>query len=177
MIRVRVKTNKSPLGALRGLPKDLRMAVLNAHRHVVAELKKIAVAETVQKYYLTKGQITKTMTTIPGGFKVSSGMLSLDKYKLTPKTPRRKYSLMGAVRKDSGLKPLGSNAFLMRLPSGKYKPAMRKGRARLPVKVITGPSIAQAVGNDETGELLQQRAEELFTNKVNEYLSRMGVIR
>ena len=80
--------------------------------------------------------------------------------------------LRGAVRRDSGIKPLGRNAFLI----GTH-PVARKTRKRYPLKALVGPSIAQAVGNDETGELLQQRAEELFTNKINEYLSRMGVIR
>lgn len=172
MISVKVKADKSPLGELRALPKRLRMAVLNAHRYAVAELKKLAVAETTQKYYLTKGQIKKAMSNTPSGFKVSSGMLGLEKYKLTPKTPRKKYVLRGAVKRDSGIKPLGRNAFLLRT-----HPVARKTKKRYPLKALYGPSIAQAVGNDETGELLQERAEELFTNRVNEYLSRMGAVK
>ena len=172
MITVKVKADNSPLGELKALPKRLRMAVLNAHRYAVAELKKTAVEETVRKYYLTKGQIKGAMTNTPSGFKVSSGMLSMSKYKLVPKTPRKKYVLRGAVRRDSGIKPLGRNAFLM----GTH-PVARKTRKRYPLVALVGPSIAQAVGNDETGELLQERAEELFTNKVNEYLSRMGVTK
>ena len=172
MISVRVKADKSPLGELRVLPKRLRMAVLNAHRYAIAELKKIAVEETVQKYYLTKGQIKSAMSNTPTGFKVSSGMLSMSKYKLTPKTPRKKYVLRGAVKRDSGIKPLGRNAFLMRT-----HPVARKTSKRYPLVALYGPSIAQAVGNDDTGELLQERAEELFTSKVSEYLSRIGVTK
>lgn len=176
MISVKVKSRKSDLKALASLPKEVRLAYLNAKRYAVSELKKLAVSETVQKYYLTKGAIRKAMHDTPSGFKVSSGMLPLNKYKLTPKTPRRKYSLMGAVKRDSGLKPLGRNAFLMNL-GGNWKPAARKTRRRYPLKVITGPSIAQAVGNDETGEMLQQRAEELFTKKLNEALARLGAVK
>lgn len=176
MISVKVKTDTKALGALNGLPKRLRMAVLNAHRYAVAELKKIAVAETVQKYYLTRGQITGKMKSTPTGFKVSSEMLTLDKYKLMPKSPRKKYVLRGGVRKDTGLKPQGRNAFLLKT-SGGYKPVARLTRKRYPLKVITGPSIAQAVGNDETGEMLQERAEELFSRRVNEYLGRVGAVK
>ena len=176
MITVKVKSKRSDMRALYSLPKEIRLAAMNAQRYAVSELKKTAVSETVQKYYLTKGQIQKHMKTLPAGFKVSSGMLSLDHYKLSPASPRKKYTLMGGVRRDSGLKPLGKNAFLVR-KNGKYRPAARLTKKRYPLKPLYGPSIAQAVGNDDTGELLQERAEELFTNKINEYLSRMGVIR
>ncbi|MBQ7215231.1 MAG: hypothetical protein IJS39_04525 [Synergistaceae bacterium] len=172
MIQVKVKANNSALGALQDLPKAARLAVLNAHRSAVSELKKLAISETVSKYYLTKGQITKAMKSTPTGFKVSSGMLSLDKYKLTPKKRTKKYTLKGAVKRDSGLQPLGRNAFLM----GTH-PVSRLTKRRFPTKVITGPSIAQAVGNDETGELLQERAEELFSAKVNEALARLGAVK
>jgi len=84
--------------------------------------------------------------------------------------------LRGAVRKDSGIKPLGRNAFLLST-SGGYKPVARLTRRRYPLKVMTGPSIAQAVGNDETGELLQERAEELFTRRLNEYLEKIGAVK
>ena len=174
MITVKVKSKKSDLKELASLPKEVRLAVLNAKRYAVSELKKLAITETVQKYYLTKGAIRKAMHDTPSGFKVSSERLTLDKYKLAPKAPRKKYTLMGAVKRDSGLKPLGKNAFLMRL-GGAWKPVARLTRRRYPLKVITGPSIAQAVGNDDTGEILQARAEELFSQKLNEALTRLGV--
>jgi len=176
MISVQVKSSKQDMKKLWSLPKEIRLAVLNAKRYAVSELKKLAVAETVSKYYLTKGQIRKHMQNTPEGFKVSSERLTLEKYKLTPKAPRKKYTLSGAVRRDSGMKPQGKNAFLMNL-GGTWKPVARLTRKRYPLKVITGPSIAQAVGNDETGEILQERAEELFTQKLNEALSRMGAVK
>ena len=172
MIQVKVKADKSPLGALRDLPKELRLAVLNAHRYAVAELKKLAVSETVSKYYLTRGQITKTMKTTPTGFKVSSARLGLEKYKLTPKKRTKHYVLRGAVKRDSGMKPLGSNAFLM----GSH-PVARLTKKRFPTKALVGPSVAQAVGNDETGELLQERAEELFRKRLDEYLGKIGAVK
>ena len=176
MITVKVKAQKNPLGELRKLPKRLRMAVLNAHRYAVAELKKIALTETVQKYYLTRGQIKKSMQSTPTGFKVSSARLSLDKYKLMPKKPTKKYTLRGAVKRDSSIAPLGNNAFLLRTSKG-YTPVARKTRKRYPLKVLVGPSIAQAVGNDETGEMLQQRAEQLFSQRINEYLMKAGIVK
>ena len=177
MISVKVKADKSPLGVLKNLPKSMRSAVKTALKDTVSDLTKLAVSETSQKYYLTKGQIKGAMRKTSTGFKVSSGMLSLEKYKLMPKTPRKTYVLRGAVKRESGIKPLGMRSFLMKLPSGGYKPTRRLSWRRLPVKVFTGPSIAQAVGNDETGEMLQERAEELFTQRINEYLSRIGVIK
>lgn len=172
MISVKVKADKSPLGELQALPKRLRMAVLNAHRYAVAELKKIAISETVQKYYLTRGQITKATKSTPTGFRVSSERLSLEKYKLTPKRRMKKYVLRGAVRRDSGIKPLGRNAFLI----GTH-PVARLTKKRFPTTLLIGPSIAQAVGNDETGELLQERAEEMFSRKLNEYLAKVGAVK
>lgn len=176
MISVKVKTDTKALGALRDLPKKLRLAVLNAHRYAISELKKTAIEETVRKYYLTRQQIKKTMKSTPMGFKVSSQMLTLDKYKLMPKKPTKKYSLRGAVKHESSIKPLGKNAFLLRTKGG-YKPVVRLTKRRFPIKVITGPSIAQAVGNDETGEMLQARAEELFSKKLEEYMSKRGMTK
>ncbi|MBR0035002.1 MAG: hypothetical protein IJP54_04960 [Synergistaceae bacterium] len=172
MISVKVKAGKSQLGSLRNMPKILRIAVLNAHRAAIAELKQLAVSETVQKYYISAGRIRSAMRSTSTGFTVRSAMLSMDKYKLSPTKPRRKYTLIGAVKREGGLKPLGPNAFLY----GKH-PFKREGRSRLPISLITGPSIAQIVGNDETGELLQERAEKLFNEKLNAALSKMGVIR
>lgn len=179
MISVKVKAGKSPLGALRSLPKELRSAVQSARKDALSELKKSAVSETLQKYYLTKGQITKAMKSTSSGFKVSGGMLTLDEYKLTPKRPRKGYVLQYAVKKDTGLKQLERDIFLMKLPQvrNKYKPAIRKGKARLPVYVILRLSIPQAVGNEETVELLQEKADEIFTKKLNEALARLGAVK
>ena len=174
MISVKVKRSGAGMKELAGLPKAARMAVLNAQRYAVSELRKLAVDETVSKYYLTKGQIKKSMQNMPAGFKVSSGMLSLEKYKLTPTSPRKKYSLHAGVRTDTGMKPLGRNAFLV-LANGVFRPVARLTKNRYPIKPMYGPSIAQAVGNDETGESLQDRAEELFSAKLNEAMSRLGL--
>lgn len=176
MISVKVKSSGSRMKELASLPKAARMAVLNAQRYAVSELKKLAVEETVSKYYLTKGQIKKAMQNTPAGFRVSSGMLSLEKYKLSPASPRKKYSLSAGVRKDTGMKPLGRNAFLVQ-GNGKFRPVARLTKRRYPIKPMYGPSIAQAVGNDETGELLQERAEELFRQKLEEAMSRLGMTK
>lgn len=159
---------------LAALPKEIRLAALNAQRYAVAELKKSAVEETVRKYYITKSRVKKAMSSIPGGFKVRGGMQSLDHYKLSPTSPTKKYSLRGAVRRDSGLKSLGGRAFLMRGAKAGGKPFKRLSRKRFPVKLIIGPSIPQIVGNDETGELLQERGEELFRRRLEEALAKLG---
>jgi len=177
VISVKVKATKSPLKELAALPKNAQKAINAARKLAVKELQTLAVSETVGKYYLTKGQIRKTMRVIPEGFKVSSEHLSLDKYKLTPSAPRnRKSVLKGAVKREGGLKEI-PGAFLMLVNGGKYKPAIRKGKPRLPVKVLLGPSTAQAVGNDETGEVLQERAAELFSERLNDAFLRLGIMK
>ena len=176
MIDVRVRSGLRGLKEFKELPKRVQLAMLNAQRYAIAELKKTAIRETVRKYYLTRGQITHAMRSTPSGFIVSSKRLSLEQYKLSPRSPGRKYLLRGAVKKDSGMKMLGHNAFLFKVSQG-YKPVKRLTRRRYPLKVITGPSIAQAVGNDETGELLEAKAEELFTTALNEKLAKMGWVK
>ena len=177
MITVKVKSKKADYRELQNLPKNVRIAVLNAMRSVRAELKQQVITQTVQQYYLTKSQIRKAWQDTPKGFKVSSGMLTLDKYKLIPKSPRKKYVLRGAVKKASGIKPLGRNAFLLR--AGRVLPAARLTKKRYPLKILAGPSIPQAVqgafSDEETEGVLSARAEVIFQKKLNEALSRLGV--
>lgn len=194
MINIAVRTNtqsvKELQKKLRGFPKEFRLAVLNAHRYAVSEIKKLAVEKTAHAYYLTRGQVRKSITASRTGFKVSSGMLSLDKYKLTPKTPSKKYVLKGAVKRSRTIKPLGNNAFLLKTRGG-YKPVARLTRKRYPLKVLTGPSIAQAAfqalfgglkyDDDDDFDFLadnaQGIAEYLFTKKLEEYLAKIGAVK
>ena len=116
-----------------------------------------------EEYYLKQGEINRSIK--PGisakttkyhtsFIKITGQRLSLEHYKLSPsKRGKKPKTLYGAVKREGGLKSLGS-AFLY-APHGKYKPFQRIGSPRLPIEKLVGPAIPQLV---QWNERLQERA-------------------
>ena len=171
MIKFTVETKNNNFSALKNLDKNTRTAALTAARITIADLRKNAVDLTAQKYFITKSKINKAITKLPYGFTVKSGMLTLDQFNLSPKkSSKRRYKLKAGVYRG-GLISFGSNAFIK-----KNKPVIRLSPKRYPLKTLTGPSIAQLVGNEEIMEQVYEEADAKFYDTLNDYMRRTGVL-
>ena len=98
-------------------------------------------------------------------------------FKYAPRSrPRRRQPLKGAVKKEGGLKPAGSRAFIGGTGAGSVTkvqsiPFWRVGKERTPIKAIHGPSVPQMVLNEaevvppvleDLGPYMQERFEHHF---------------
>ncbi|MBQ7154837.1 MAG: hypothetical protein IJR85_04710 [Synergistaceae bacterium] len=175
MIRFSFTANTRDLRYLSRTDKLLQKALYMAKKDTMRLLKNEAARQVSAQYWLTQKQVKEAIREEPAGIRVRSGMLSLEKYKISPTHPAGgKRKLLGAVKRSGGLKPLG-NAFLRPARGGGFKPYMRPSNGKGRPKLITGPSIAQTVGNPEIMERLQARAGETFQNRADFYVSRLGI--
>lgn len=166
MITVNISGHVPNFGAL---PKQLEAArdksIKRAQQDTLRSLRTQIVREVVGEYYLKPGQVRPVIQIAPPVLRVRSERLSLDKYKLSPKSPgRRKKILTAGVKRAGGLKPL-PHAFLVNI-HGSWKPFVRKGSSRLPINVLLGPSIAQLPGGDTLRPRLEEHAAQIFPRRL-----------
>ena len=152
--------NVNVQGTLRGLDVQLSKAMNLAKRDAIKTLMGYAAKLTAQENYITQSEVKKAMAPLPYGFVVKGPLLGMNKFKLSPKKPSKHYTLMGAVKRG-GLKPLGSNAFLMR--SG--IPFARVSRKRFPIVRLMGPSIPQLVGGEGKDDLYAAKFQQLMKSR------------
>lgn len=166
MIAVNLTGKLPDLGALPGnLEAARERSVKNAQRDALKSARTFIAREAVSEYYLKYGQVLKTIHVAPPVLTVKSGFLSLDKYKLSPTHPlKRRVELRAAVKRSSGLKPLG-RAFLVNI-HGKYKPFVRVESSRLPIRVLVGPSTAQIAGGDTIGPRLEEHVMSVLPERL-----------
>ena len=156
-------------GVIKGLDAALDKAVKMAQKDAARKLKSATAKYVSAQYWLTQSFVRQHITELPEGIKVSSTRLSLDKYKLSPKTPRTKKHLTAAVRHDGGMKPLSPRAFLW-----KSHPFQRTGKSRLPIKKLVGPAVPQLVDNPGVVEHIQEEGTQTFSKRLRHYISRIG---
>lgn len=172
MIRITVTSQTADFRTLQDLPPQLQKALGLARRDAIKKLSGYTAKLTAEQNYITQSEVKKATRIEPTGLRVRSGMRALDKYKVSPKAPRKRgYTLMGAVKRGA-LKPLGANAFLKR-SGGKWRPYVRLTPNRKPYKLMYGPSIAQLVGSENNLPLIEERAHELFTNRAKYWTDRL----
>ena len=147
-------------------------------------MKTAAIEETTAKYYVKASDLRRSITySRKNGslqMKVRGTRHTLAAYKLTPLRPgKRRYHLYGAVKREGGLKPLGSNSFLMK-SGGKhpYIPMQRTTLRSYPIRSVIAPAYPQIIGNDDTVEKIREEAliamEKEFKRQA---LRSLGVLR
>ena len=167
MITLNISPSWPNVGAI---PKQLesaqRKSIKQAQADTLKSLRAFIVRSLTDEYYLKAGQVRETIAVRPPVLSVRSGMLTLDKYKLSPNRVRARTGrpLMAGVRKAGGMKPLGPRAFLLSRGTG-VKPFARVGSSRMPIKVLTGPSIAQLAGAPDREEGVSRHVEDVFTRR------------
>ena len=172
MIELTISVKDNVSGYLSALPAQTQKALGMARRDALKTLRGYAAKLTAEQNYITQSEVKKATAIEFGGLHVRGGMRGLEKFKLSPKRPgKRRYVLSGAVRRG-GMKPLGSNAFLMR-KGGSYFPFARTSRKRYPVKRLYGPSIPQLAGSENNLPLIEAKSQELFESRAKYWLNRL----
>ena len=172
MIRFSFTASTMDLRPLSKTDKLLQKALYMAKKDTMRLLKNEAARQVSAEYYVTQKQVKEAVRDEPSGIRVRSGMLSLDKYKISPTRPVKGRRILGAVKRGP-LKPLGPS--FLRMARGVYKPFSRPERGKGRPKLITGPSIAQLVGNPNIIEKLQEKAAQTFQNRADFYVSKLGM--
>ena len=160
-------------GNLASLNGRIKSAAENAEKDAAKTLRSATAKYVASQYWLTQSIVRQHTHTVPGGIRVSSERLSLDKYKLSPKTAHSKRHLKAAVKRNNSLKPLGKTAFI-RTISGTGLPFARLGKSRLPIKKLIGPAIPQLVDNPNVIELIQEEGTRTFSKRFQHYMARSG---
>lgn len=172
MIRFSFTSSTRDLRALSRTDRLVQKALYMAKKDTMRLLKNEAARQVSAKYYVTQKQVKESIRDEPNGIRVRSGMLSLEKYKISPTRPVRGRPILGAVKRGP-LKPIGPS--FLRMARGVYKPFTRPIRGQGRPKLITGPSIAQLVGNEDIMNTLQAKAAQTFQNRADFYLSKLGM--
>ncbi|WP_260288454.1 phage tail protein [Peribacillus aracenensis] len=98
-------------------------------------------------------------------------LIPLDKFKVSPRTvqPKRKKPIKVGVKKG-GVKPL-LHSFVSDVNG--IKVFERKGKARLPVKKLFGPSIPQMLKNEDIRKNIDREGSETFNRRLDHEINRI----
>lgn len=164
---------------LRSAQSKFPQAVARAVNRTMDGMRTDAVKETSKKYFVKAGEVRKSISFREAsagnlmGAMVSRGKRqSLSHYQITPKKPKNNARILGAVKREGGLKPLG-DAFLVRVAGGKYTPVWRLGTEKWNVKYAISPSMPQIIKNEETVKAMQEGAERRFSLRMEHEINRI----
>ena len=173
MIRYTFTANTQDIRRFSRSDRLLQKALYMAKKDTMRLLKNEAARLVSSQYYVTQKQVKEAIREEPSGIRVRSGMLSLDKYKISPTHPTKgRRQILGAVKRGP-LKPIGPS--FLRLARGVYKPFSRPERGQGRPKLITGPSIAQLVGNEQILAQLETKAAQTYEKRADFYVSKLGI--
>ena len=155
---------------LKTIPKAAEKAAVRAINRSVAA-GKAAIPKEIKKVYSYKKGLGKTIVAIrantgnlTGVVKAEGAPQSLSKFKLYPKSPPKRKSLVKAGVKTGGLKPIPS-AFVAKMKSGHIGAFVREGKRRWPIKGLYGPSVPQMFANDDVLKPVAKRAQEVLAER------------
>lgn len=155
-------------------------AVTSSLNRVIEGMRTDAARETKERYFISAGDVRKTLSlrkagagNLSAGLKSRGRRRSLADYKLTSKSPKSgvKNILRGAVKRDGGLKTL-NNGFLIRSGGG-YRPFYRTGRGRYDFKPFISPAVPQLLKNEAIVQKLQDNAASRFEKRLNHEVLRL----
>lgn len=168
------------LGSLRSkaptvVSRAINRAVTNANKNMAKE--------TSAEYYISSGDVKKTLTQVKAskanlsGAVISSGTgIALSKFKVNPGTvvryrgkSRSPKTYRAGVKKDGGVKPLDGDpkAFIAIMKSGHKGVFEREGDESLPIKQLYGPSVPQMVKNEDIMKKINKEANETLQKRID----------
>lgn len=174
---VTVKVDEQLLNDVRNRLGDLssKKANIVIYRSLNRAMTTVAarVSQEVRKDYNIKaGDIKATLektratrTNLAAIVKSKGEPVPLDRFKLTPRKaqPKRKKPIKVGVKKD-GMKEI-LHAFVADING--IKVFKRKGKSRLPIKRLFGPSIPQMIGNEEVRLKINKAGQEMFYKRLD----------
>lgn len=178
MINVKVTTKGNAPAAMQKLPPAVKRAARRAQSDTMKRIRTELVRRTTERYHVKATRIRKAMQASTTQLRISGERTSLGDYKISPSKPTKKpRQVSAAVKKEGGLKPLSSRAFLMR--SGNKTLVMERiGAARLPIRRLYSLAVPQAVGAHAVIEDLAEFAEDVFTKRFGYWsMQNIGAIK
>lgn len=139
-----------------------------------------AVREVRKEYAINAGDVTRRMyvqnakvSNILGVIGARGRSLSLDKFKLSPKTVdgRRRSPLSVSIFKGKREKVYGFIAPARR--SGNLTAFRRKDKSRYPVEMLFGPSVPQMLDHEKVVEAVQDTAVKTFEKRLDHEINRI----
>ena len=170
--------------ALKHIPGAFPRAVAAASNRALETVRTEAVRETSKRYFVKAGEVRKTFKPKKAsannlyGAMISRGKRkNISKYQITPKTQQagRKQGFRGAVKQEGGLKPLPKGTFMLNTPNAGPVLFLRvaSGNSWANITHVFSPSIPQIVKNDETVEVVEKRAQEVFIKRLDHEVMRL----
>lgn len=171
-----IKVNEQDLARAKNLlahiPKAYNAAVKLALSRTLETMRTEAVKKTTEQYEVKASTVRKTIQLEKSrGIMRSRGpRLKITDYKFKPIRARAK-NYTGAVRK-SGLKKFPGAFFIKLGAAGKSYPYIRVGKKRWDIKAIFSPAVPQILQNPETLSSIEERAGEVFSQRLNHEVMR-----
>lgn len=170
-----LKDVQQKLGAFSNrAPNAISNAINRAVTNVNSNIKK----EVRKEYIVRAGDIQATLkverasrASLSGKVKSTGNPISLEKFKISPKTPnpKRKAPIKAAVKKGSLKTVLG--AFVADINGAKV--FERKSSERLPIKKLFGPSVPQMINNEGIRMQIEQEGHQTFNNRLGHEINRI----
>lgn len=156
-------------------PNVIANAANRAATTIVASIKK----EVRSKYHIKAGDIQNTIvrkkatrSTLYTEVRSKGNLIGLDKFKVLPKNPnpKRKKPIRVAVKKEGGAKQLVSS-FVADIYGNKV--FERKGKNRLPIQRLFGPSVPQMIDNADVRNKIEQAGIDMFSKRLEHEMNRL----
>lgn len=140
-----------------------------------------AAREVAKDYAVRQRQVnekTRIKKTTPSNLKAtlkfSGPALNVADFKVSPSKPQpaKRPTLRVTVSKRSGPRQF-KGAFLVPVRAGKYRAFRRKGKERLPIENVWGPSIPSLIGgSDRVRTSVQDRIQEVVATRLDHEINR-----
>lgn len=158
--------NKAPRVIANALNRTMMNLATNINKDLRAKyhIKSTDIRETLIKKRANANDLTASV-------KSKGGVIGLDHFKVMPKkvVPKRKIPIKTAVKK-SGVKQL-PGAFVAE--TNGLKVFIRDTQKRFPIRRLYGPSIPQMLKNEGISNELNEKALEMFSQRIEHEISRL----
>ena len=165
---------------LSNVPKGIERAMASAINRAAQSGRTEAVKKVRERYIVKAStvreplKIERASSSSPIAILRAVGrVIPLSKFKIRPSkpTPGRSKPVTATVIKGKG----GTipKAFVARMPTGHVGVYRRKGRPRLPIMELYGPSVPQMIGNEEVMRALEEKAQQTLDERMEHDITRL----
>lgn len=159
-------SNKAP----NAIANALNRAATNIRSNISKEVRKEYIIKasdvkaTLSKNKASRGDLSVVVRS-------TGSVIPLDRFKVSPKTvnPKRKAPIKAAVKKG-GMKEI-LRAFVADIHG--IKVFQRKGKPRLPIRRLFGPSVPQMLGNETVRDQIEKEGHETFHRRLDHEINRI----
>ena len=158
--------------------KDLSCAAARALNKTAVSAKAVAIKTLATQIGITQRQVRPSLflhKANPGQLTAVLGVLSAKPLPLLALDPKAKQTPSGvSTRGPGGVRRTIPGAFIATMPTGHRGIFMRRGKARLPLRELTGPSISKVFLETKVQQAVAKTVEErwpiVLAQEINYYM-------